>query len=278
MTHQTDAPGQERTGTASESGTVHDKGLLYRSSMTAPIRSVCKTQDGRALPSCRLTMQPAGSKITFLQGGITMAKITLPSYIKDGSGRMEDAVLGQCRGISFMRHYKKQKYAGTPKQLQVNSAFQSVIADWKSITGIVRAAWEERSEGQHYNGYNAFIGSNSPRRIRGEHLELCPAMGEKPVLGFAAAAGTDAGSISCTFSPIPAGKHLSIFLRRDDVAFEDEAATLIRHDFGADPVSPVTIPSLEAGKSYTVYAVVTDAAYGEAKLVSRSIAAAVTTA
>ena len=207
-----------------------------------------------------------------------MAKITMPSYIKEGSGRMEDAVFAQCRGILYMKHYKKQKYAGTPKQEQVKTAFMSLVADWNSLSGIVRSAWNERCEGQHYNGYNAFIGANSPRRIRGEHLELCPAMGEKPVLGFTAAAGTAAGSISCTFTPIPAGKHLSIFLRRDDVVYEDEAATLIRHDLGADPVSPVTLPSLETGKSYTVYAVVTDAAYGEAKLVSRSIAAAATAA
>jgi hypothetical protein len=200
-----------------------------------------------------------------------MAKIALPSYLKEGNGRMEDAVLMHWKGISYMRPYKKPRDTRTSGQVAVRNAFTSLVADWGCLAGIVREAWNASVEGQDLTGYNAFIGANSNARRKGQALELCPPMGENQVMNFTAAAGTVAGSISCSFAPIPAGKHLTLFVR-EEVAGE-ENASMIRLDVGADPASPVTAPSLESGKVYTVYALVTDAAYTDAKTVSHSVSA-----
>ena len=196
-----------------------------------------------------------------------MAKIVLPSYLKEGSGRMEDAVLMHWKGIPYMRPYKKHADAKTAEQVAVRNAFTSLVADWGRLAGIVRTAWSASIEGLDISGYNAFIGANSGARRQGEAIELCPPMGEDQVMNFAAAPGT-AGTIACTFAPIAAEKHLTIFVRK-----ETEDASIVRIDCGAAPASPVTVPSLETGKSYTVYAIVTDAAYADAKTVSRSVAA-----
>lgn len=204
-----------------------------------------------------------------------MAKIKLPSYLKEGSGRMEDAVLAQWKGVNYMKPYKKPKNTNTANQESVRAAFSSLVDDWRSLSGIVRTSWSEAIEGQPLTGYNAFIGANCERRRKGEHLDLCPTMGENQVTNFAAAAGTAAGTITCSFSPITTGKHLTLFVRKEVQGAEE--ATILRHDCGADPASPVTVPALESGKNYTVYALVTDAVYTDAKTVSRSTASAATT-
>ena len=200
-----------------------------------------------------------------------MAKIELPSYLKEGNGRMEDAVLMRWKGISYMRPYKKPRDARTTGQVAVRSAFTSLVEDWGCLAGIVRSSWNASVKGMDLTGYNSFIGVNSNARRKGEAIELCPPMGENQVTNFTAASGTAAGSISCTFAPVAAGKHLTLFVRKD--AAEEETAPMIRHDCGADPASPVTVPSLESGKAYTVYALVTDAAYTDAKTVSHSVSA-----
>ena len=196
-----------------------------------------------------------------------MAKITFPSYLKGSNGRMEDAVLMNWKGVSYMKPYKKPKDTKTAGQIAVRSAFTSLVSDWGFLSGVVRTAWNASIEGLDITGYNAFIGANSNARRKGEAIELCPPMGEDQVMNFAAAPGT-AGTITCTFAPIAAEKHLTLFVRK-----EADDASIVRIDCGAAPASPVTIPSLETGKSYTVYAIVTDAAYANAKTVSRSVAA-----
>lgn len=197
-----------------------------------------------------------------------MAKIKLPSYLKEGNGRMEDAVLTRWKGISYMKPYRKPKDAQTQAQVEIRSAFSSVVADWGYLSGIVHTAWNKSVEGQDLTGYNAFIGTNSEYRRKGEILELCPAYGEEMVINFTAAAGSVGGTISCSFAPLAAGKHLTLFIRKN--VTEGKANPVIRQDCGADPVSPVTVSSLKAGAAYSVYAVVTDAVYAEAKSVSQS--------
>jgi len=95
------------------------------------------------------------------------------------------------------------------------------------------------------------------------------------VMNFAAAPGSAAGSVSVTFAALPEGKHLTLFARKD-VAL-GEVAPITRQDCGAAPASPVTIALLDAATQYEVYAVVTDAAYNDAKTISASVSAEVTT-
>ncbi|PKL18216.1 MAG: hypothetical protein CVV49_07110 [Spirochaetae bacterium HGW-Spirochaetae-5] len=200
-----------------------------------------------------------------------MARIKLPSYIKEGSGRMEDAVLVTRNGSSYMMVYKKQDRTATVGQKEVQDAFKTVVYDWKFITGIVKDSWDNCGDDENVSGYNAFIGENIPHRRAGEPLELCKGMGEEILVNFTAAPGSSSGEIACSFLPPEAGCHVSIFTRKDEEP--GVKSPISRHDAGADPVSPFTITGLESGASYSIYAVVTDAEYGSAMTVSQSVAA-----
>jgi len=200
-----------------------------------------------------------------------MAKITLPSYIKEGHGRMEDAVIVTRKGTSYMMVYKKTSREKTVKQQAVQDAFKTVVADWKYLTGIINKAWNVYTDDENVSGYNSFMGVNIPHRRAGEPLELCPGLGEEILMNLTAAPGTSAGEIACTFLPPEAGSHISFFTRKE--AEPGIKSPISRHDAGADPVSPFTITGLETGMNYIIYAVVTDAQYDTALTVSQSAAA-----
>ncbi len=200
-----------------------------------------------------------------------MAKITLPSYIKEGHGRMEDAVIVTRNGTSYMMVYKKGNRGKSVNQQAVQDAFKTVVADWKYLTGIISRAWDVYSSDENVSGYNSFMGVNAPHRRAGEPLELCTGMGEEILMNFAAGPGSAAGEILCTFLPAEAGCHVTFFARKE---VEDGIKSPItRYNAGADAVSPFTITGLETGADYFIYAVVTDAVYENALTVSQSVAA-----
>lgn len=201
-----------------------------------------------------------------------MAHIKLPSYIKEGGGRMEDAVIvTKKNGSSYMMVYKKYSRGNTENQVAVNRAFSTVITDWKYLTGIIRNAWSSSSDNPNVSGYNLFIAENVTRRRAGEPLMLCPGMGQELLMNFTAAPGAAAGSIACSFLPPEQGCHVTFFTRR--VTMPGEKAPVTRHDAGTGAQSPFTITGLEPDAGYHVYAVVTDAAYEEASTISQSVAA-----
>lgn len=201
-----------------------------------------------------------------------MAHIKLPSYIKEGGGRMEDAVLvTKKNGSSYMMVYKKYSRGNTENQAAVNRAFSSVAADWKYLGGVINTSWENMAGDSTATGYNEFIGENVQRRRAGEPLLLCPGMGEELLMNFTAAPGNAAGSITCAFLAPEAGCHVTFFARR--VTEPGVKSPVTRHDAGADSSSPFTITGLEPGIEYHVYAVVTDAAYETATTISQSVAA-----
>lgn len=201
-----------------------------------------------------------------------MAHIKLPSYIKEGGGRMEDAVIvTKKNGSSYMMVYKKYSRGNTENQAAVKMAFSTVVCDWKHLEGIVTRAWNASALDTSGTGYNAFIGENVQRRRAGEPLLLCPGMGEELLMNFTAAPGADTGSITCTFLAAEPGCHITFFTRR--VTEPGVKSPVTRHDAGADAQSPFTITGLEPGAEYHVYAVVTDRAYEEATTISQSVAA-----
>lgn len=200
-----------------------------------------------------------------------MARITLPSYIKEGHGRMEDAVIVTRNGTSYMMHYKKTDQVKTVNQIAVQDAFKTVVQDWKNLSGIIKKAWDLYSDDENVSGYNSFVGVNSNHRRADEPLELCPGMGEELLMNFTAAPGASAGEITCAFLPPEAGCHITFFTRKETAPGVN--SSISRHDAGAGTVSPFTITGLEAGAEYSIYAVVTDAQYDSAVTISQSAAA-----
>lgn len=203
-----------------------------------------------------------------------MAKIKLPSYIKEGRGRMEDAVLVTMpNGEMYMKPYKKH-YSNTENQAEVRKAFATLVKDWKYLTGVISDSWELGTDGTNASGYNIFMGANISHRRNGEPLELCKGTGEELLMNFTAETGTSAGEIICSFLPPEAGCHVTIFARREvELGL---ISKFTRYDAGANPSSPYTITGLESGAQYYIYAVVTDAQYDTALTVSQSVAALAT--
>ena len=198
-----------------------------------------------------------------------MAKITLPSYIKEGHGRMDDAVIVTRKGTNYMMVYKKTKREQTVNQQAVQDAFKTVVADWKYLTGIIRKSWDVYTGDTNVSGYNAFMGVNISHRRAGEPLELCAGMGEEILMNLTAAPGT-AGEIVCTFLPTETGRHITFFSRKE--VEPGIKSPISRHDSGTGTVSPFTITGLETGANYYIYAVVTDSQYDSALTVSQSVA------
>ncbi len=202
-----------------------------------------------------------------------MAKVTLPSYIKDGRGRMEDAVMFQWKGQTYMRHYKKRENI-TEKQQEVRNAFSTLANDWKCLRGAVQSSWKMYVEGERMLGLNAFIGENVPRRRSGMPIVISKGFGERPLENFTVEAGTNAGEIHCTFDSPAEGSHVTVFVSKQ--AEEGKHFEMTRHDLGADPSVPCPIAGLESGADYHVYAIVTNAAYEDAETLSESVSGEIT--
>ena len=200
-----------------------------------------------------------------------MAKIKLPSYIKESSGRMEDEVFVNWKGVAYMRPYRKIKGTCTPKQAEVRKSFSSVRADWKYLSGIIAQTWERSVKDKPMTAVNAFMSVNMKNRRMGEPLDICLSAGEAPLMNFSAAAGSGSGEITCTFLPPETGRHITFFTRI--VTDLDARPVIMRHDAGEGTASPFTITGLEPGVQYHVHAVVTDAVYDDAVTLSASVAA-----
>lgn len=200
-----------------------------------------------------------------------MAKIKFPSYIKEGHGRMDDAVIVTMpNGEAYMRTYRKV-ISKTEKQVEVRKAFSSLVKDWKHLTGIISDSWDLLTKGTNANGYNAFMGANVSHRRAGRPIELCRGMGEELLINFTARAGSTSGDIVCSFLTPEQCRHVTIFTRKE--VEPGEPSPISKHVAGETPSSPFTISGLESGAQYYIYAVVTDAEYSSAKTVSQSVAA-----
>jgi len=198
-----------------------------------------------------------------------MARIKLPSYIKEGHGKMDDAVIITRNGESYMKVYKKV-VSKTEGQEEIRRAFKSVVSDWKYLSGIIRESWNRYTKGINASGYNFFMGANVSLRRAGEALELCRGMGEEIPMNFTASPGAASGEIKCEFLSVEPGRHITFFCRKE--VEQGVKSPITRHDGGADAMSPFTIAGLESGSDYYVYAVITDAHYESALTVSQSVA------
>ncbi len=200
-----------------------------------------------------------------------MAKIKFPSYIKEGHGRMDDAVIVTMQnGDAYMKPYKKV-VSKTENQVEVRKAFSSLVKDWKYLSGVISDSWGFLTKGTNAHGYNAFMGANISHRRAGEPIELCRGLGEELLMNFEARPGSSAGEITCSFLTPGQGCHVTIFARKE--VEPGIASPISRHEAGETPSSPFIISGLESGEQYYLYAVVTDAEYSSAKTVSQSVAA-----
>ena len=201
-----------------------------------------------------------------------MGKVRTNAAIKGFSNNIDGFVYYERDGKTYVRPYRKPANPRTVKQQKVRDAFLALSSTWKHVDGIVRESWRSIGRKTKISGFNSFLGKNANLQRNGEPLALCMGNnGTAPLAGFAAQPGANPGEIQVSFTPVNGDHHLAFFAQKKEA--ETAGGPLTRHDAGAQPASPFTVSGLEPGKTYHVYAVVTDAAYAEATEVSASAAA-----
>jgi hypothetical protein len=201
-----------------------------------------------------------------------MGKVKTNAAIKGFSNNIDGFVYYVRNGKSFVRPYVKPSDPKTAKQRRVREAFLAINKTWKQVDGIMRESWMSVGRKTKISGLNAFLGENANLQRSGAPLNLCAGNnGTAPLAGFAAQPGANSGEIQVSFTPVNGGHHLTFFAQKKET--ETAGGPLTRHDAGAQPESPFIVTGLEPGKTYHIYAVVTDTAYSEAAEVSPSTAA-----
>ncbi len=123
------------------------------------------------------------------------------------------------------------------------------------------------------SGYNAFIQKNFESMKADLALMISTPMAEEPPVNFAAAAGTTAGDIVCSFQePTDKGKEITLFTQKRANGNGTGQVVIRRHE-QPGATSPLTLSGLEPGADYHVYAVITEGPYETAQTVSASVAA-----
>jgi len=205
-----------------------------------------------------------------------MSKVRFNPIVESFQSAMGNLVYLDYEGEPFVRRKVIPSNPNTEAQRSVRDAFAMLSGDWKNLGRIIKAAWTasaRKSRKKRMRGLAAFIGANARRQREGEPLELCRELGEEPLSSFAAAPGSAAGSIDCSFTRPPSGegKHLTLFVQKKENGHAGGDLTRISLD--AAQKSPYTLSNLEGGASYYVYAILTDKAYEEACTVSASSSA-----
>ncbi|MBP7584839.1 MAG: hypothetical protein KBA61_12430 [Spirochaetes bacterium] len=201
-----------------------------------------------------------------------MGKVKTNAAIKGFSNNIDGFVYYERDGRTLVRPYRKPANPNTMKQKKVRSAFLALVEAWKHVDGILRESWRIEGRKKKISGYCAFLGRNANFQRSGAPLAL--SVGNNGMAApseLVAATGANPGEIQVSFQPVNGGHHLAIFTQKK----ENGAAggPLARHDAGGNAASPFTVAGLEAGKTYHVYAVVTDEAYDAATGISASSAA-----
>lgn len=199
-----------------------------------------------------------------------MAKIKMSPLVSDIRNRMGDVVFSKWKGINYVREYEPPTDARSERQMKVRTTFKTLVVSWRALGSIIRESWNEHVKGQDMSGYNAFIGENYKAVNKEGAFILSKGIGEETAPEITAETGAIAGDITCTLeSELPAGKHLTLFTHKKPNG--SGMTSLTRHDMGSAITSPVKVSGLESGEEYLVHAIITDAAYHEASMVSPSM-------
>jgi hypothetical protein len=84
-------------------------------------------------------------------------RITHPSYIKEGSGRMGDLVFYSLYGSSFARLYAKPANPHTEGQRMVRRTFGDAVRSWQKLADGEKHKYNRKARHLPMSGYNLFI-------------------------------------------------------------------------------------------------------------------------
>ncbi len=203
-----------------------------------------------------------------------MAKVKFNPIFRSIRNSVGDLVLTEYDGAHFLR-MKGENTSNTPDQEDQRNAMKQIGKDWKQLKGVIQEAWKKAAKERkkkRMNGYTTFMGDNLNLQREGKPLELCPESEIEPLKKLTAEPGAAPGEITVAFTPAPGAMHLTFFTQA--IVEENLAGgKMLRHDAGANAASPFTLTGLEPGKDYFIYAILTDAAYADAKELSASVSA-----
>lgn len=104
-------------------------------------------------------------------------KIQLPSYLKKGSGRIEDIVLYSSCGKMYARKYVVPVNPDTEKQRMVRRVFGDAIRSWQSLSPADKYLYNRKAFRLNLKGYNLFIAIYMKKNLHGSaDAEVTPSL------------------------------------------------------------------------------------------------------
>lgn len=200
-----------------------------------------------------------------------MGKVRTNIAFKGFSNIIDGLVYYERYGRTCVKAYVKPTDPRTPAQMKVRGALRGLAALWRQMDGIVKESWKSRGRKSRISGYFAFVAENAVKQRDGLAILLCAGHGMEGPERFTAKAGKAAGSIDCEYSAGEGAGDFRVYFFAQRTEKDLSGGNLGRFDGGA--AGAFTVTGLEPGAEYHVHALLTDAAYDEATMVSESLSA-----
>ena len=181
-----------------------------------------------------------------------------------------EIVIYERDGKMFARVKGKKTAPPTAAQMEVNATFSRLSSDWTSAGILMNSSWHKQGDKKKTNGFNLYMKTNFKNEREGKSIELFKPTGEIAPPVFSAAPGAS-GEIICTYT-IPAesaGKHIHFYAKKRNGGLSE--GQFKRFSSASEESNTFTLPNLEPGAEYYIYAALTDNEYNEATQVSASV-------
>jgi len=192
-----------------------------------------------------------------------MARITFSPLLVAASGKVADTVFSRWKGRPYIRsRVTPANPNSAAQQLQRNSLTYAVL-QWQSLPADVKARWNEYASPYSKSGFNFWCHFNVPSEVHADDLELKMTPPNKDVDGptdFAAATGSGAGEIDCTWTTGKegAGIYIEAYAFLEGTVYYQTAPEQLSHETVLASVHSATITCGTPGGIYQVVGFITD--------------------
>ena len=205
-----------------------------------------------------------------------MARVTYSPIVTRLSGSVADATFAHWKGRSYLRARVTPTNPNTADQQKQRNKLKYSVLQWQGLDTDVKANWNEYASPYAKSGFNYWCDFNIPQQFVADALNQTLAPPNSDLAGptdFAAATGSGAGEIDCTWSAgaTGAGIYIEIWAFKAGAAYFDTAPVQCSTETVLASAGSVTLTGLDAGEDYNVVAAIKDTNLSE-RLFSQSYA------